>query len=129
MTFGNWDEELHFDPKQVTKIANALEIKDSAVQLDPDTESALVSGTGNEPYRVTLNSCTCGSFKDKKPCKHMYYLAMKLGLFAAPARNPEAEKAFKKEIPNEIARYRDLYCKGAISAAKFAAIAKALGAK
>lgn len=27
MTFGNWDEALHFDPKQVTKIANALKSK------------------------------------------------------------------------------------------------------
>ena len=61
MTFGNWDEALHFDPKQVTKIANALKIKDSDITLDPNTESALISGSGPEPYKVTLNDCTCGS--------------------------------------------------------------------
>ena len=127
MTFGNWDEALHFDPKQVTKIANALKIKDSDITLDPNTKSALISGSGAEPYKVTLNDCTCGSFKDRKPCKHMYCLAMKLGLFdGPPAKNPAAEKAFKKEIPTEVDRYRKLYCEGAISAEKFAAIAKAL---
>ena len=50
MTFGNWDEALHFDPKQVTKIANALKIKDSDITLDPNTESALISGSGADRY-------------------------------------------------------------------------------
>ncbi len=127
MTFGKWDEALHLDPKQVTKVSNALKIKDSDIELNSDNESALISGSGAEPYEVTLNSCTCGSFKDKKPCKHMYRLAMVLGLFdGPPAKNPDAEKAFKKEVPNEIERYRKLYCEGAISAEKFSAIAKAL---
>lgn len=130
MTFGNWDEDIHFNPKQVTKIASALEIKESDITLDVNTESALISGSSDDPYKVTLNECTCGSFNDKKPCKHMYCLAMKLGLFdGPPAKNTDAEKAFKKEIPNEIDRYRKLYCEGAISAAKFSAIAKALESK
>lgn len=130
MTFGNWDEDLHLDPKQVTKIANALTIKASDITLDPNTESALIAGSGASPYKVTLNTCECGSFKDKKPCKHMYRLAMELGLFdGPPKRNPAAETAFKKEIPNEINRYRKLYCDGAISAEKYAGIAKALESK
>lgn len=131
MTFGVWNEDVHSETKQIPKIAKAAAFKDSdIVSLDEVNQSAVINGSEGSAYEVTLNSCTCGSFKDGKPCKHIYFLAIRLGLFdGPPEKNSAAAKAFKAEIPNEIARYRELYFAGAISAEKFAAIAKAIEAK
>lgn len=131
MTFGVWDENVHLETKQIPKIAKAAAFKDSdIVSLDRSAKSAIINGSEGNVYEVTLNTCTCGSFKDGKPCKHIYCLAIRLGLFdGPPEKNPTAAKAFKAEIPNEVAKYRELYFAGAISADKFAAIAKALESK
>lgn len=131
MTFGIWNEDVHSETKQISKIARTTAFKDSdIVSLDENTQSAVINGSEGNMYEVTLNSCTCGSFKDMKPCKHIYWLAIRLGLFdGPPKKNPAAAKAFKAEIPNEVAKYRKLYFAGAISAEKFAAISKALETK
>ncbi|MCD7862400.1 MAG: SWIM zinc finger domain-containing protein [Lachnospiraceae bacterium] len=125
MTFGDWDETLHRDPDQIVKRKNSKSVvlKD----IDRETGSALAVGSADEPYVVTLNECTCGSFKTGKPCKHMYRLASELGLIEdLPEPNREAAKAFKENLPSEIKHFEDLYFRGAISAEKYAAIAKAL---
>lgn len=61
------------------------------------------------------------------PCKHIYRLAIELGLFEKPpTKDPQAAEKFDETIPSEIERFLALYKSGAISAEKFAAIAKAL---
>lgn len=128
MTFGNWDESLHREPEQILKRKRAAEI--ILENINPDAGTALAIGSGNEPYEVSLNSCTCGSFKTKAPCKHMYRLASVLGMIEdLPKTDRAATKAFKESIPSEIKRFEELYFSGAISAEKYAAIVKALNSK
>lgn len=127
MTFGNWDEEIHSEPEQVAKIIKASKFEDSQLKIDEKNQSGVFDNFKDEVYELTLNTCTCVSAKDKKPCKHMYLLAMKLGLFDEfPPINPAAKKAFDNEIPNELERFRQLYLNGAITPVKYTEIAKAL---
>lgn len=42
---------------------------------------AKIKGSADQPYTVTLNCCTCPDFeRTQRPCKHMYRLALELGL-------------------------------------------------
>lgn len=46
----------------------------------PFNASADIKGESGSIYHVTLSSCTCPDFTSrKKPCKHMYRLALELG--------------------------------------------------
>lgn len=129
MTFGNWEESLHREPKQVgcRKRASTVVLQN----IDTAIGTALAEGSGEQPYDVSLESCTCGNFiGTKKPCKHMYRLASELGLIEElPKTDRAAAKAFKESIPSEIKRFEELYFSGAISAEKYAAIVKALNSK
>lgn len=53
--------------------------------LDQERAIAQVAGSSGKFYKTSLSSCTCFDFsKNKKPCKHMYQLAMKYGLIDLP---------------------------------------------
>lgn len=129
MTFGNWDESLHREPKQVgcRKRAATVVLRN----IDSVAGTALAEGSDEQLYNVSLESCTCGNFVGTgTPCKHMYRLASELGLIEElPKTNRAAAKAFKESIPSEIKRFEELYFSGAISAEKYAAIVKALKSK
>lgn len=125
MTFGNWEESLHREAEQVLKRKRAASVV--LENIDSNTGTALAVGSSEQPYEVSLESCTCGSFKNLKPCKHMYRLASELGMIdELPKTDRNAAKAFKESIPSEIKRFEELYFSGAISADKYAAIVKAL---
>ena len=55
---------------------------------------ATIKGSKNNRYTVTLNSCTCSDFQNRNViCKHMYRLALELGLLvghAAEQHEPHA---------------------------------------
>ena len=129
MTFGNWEESLHREPAQVGKRKSAETVV--LQNINPAAGTALAEGSGELPYEVSLEDCTCGNFIGKhKPCKHMYRLASELGLIEElPKKDRVATKAFKESIPSEIKRFEELYFSGAISAEKYAAIVKALNSK
>lgn len=129
MTFGNWEESLHREPEQVRCRKRAAAVILQSINSVACT--ALAEGSGEFPYEVSLESCTCGNFTGtRKPCKHMYRLAVELGLIEeVPKLDRVAAKAFKESIPSEIKRFEDLYFSGAISAEKYAAIVKALNSK
>ena len=129
MTFGSWDESLHRQPAQVGCRKRAASVV--LQNINPAAGTALADGSGELPYEVSLEYCTCGNFTGtRKPCKHMYRLASELGLIEElPKTDRAAAKAFKEIIPSEIKRFEDLYFSGAISAEKYAAIVKALNSK
>lgn len=129
MTFSNWDESIHSELDQISKISKAGQIKEDDLVMESDGRSATITGSSGT-YEVSLDECTCPSFVKvygNRPCKHMYKLAMKLGLFQEPpAKDKKAAAAFKKTIPDEVERFRKLYDAGAIPAEKFVSIAKAI---
>lgn len=125
MTFGNWPEDLHRESGQVRKRESAQKV--TLDSIDPVAGTAIAIGSGKDPYNVSLERCDCGSFNDKKPCKHMYRLAFELGLIEdTPKLDRAAAKAFKESIPSEIKRFEELYFSGAIKSDKYDAIIKAL---
>lgn len=83
-TFGIWTSEIHRTPEQIRKIEKALnDLPDP--QLWADGTTAYIQGSEPQPYMVTLNSCTCKSFRIHHiPCKHIYRLAIYKGLFVPP---------------------------------------------
>ena len=51
--------------------------------LPPISVSCSVRGEHGEVYKTTLKSCTCKDYQVRRhPCKHMYYLALRLGLLS-----------------------------------------------
>lgn len=43
-------------------------------------ESATYAGSGKNPYRITLDQCSCGDYiRHHEPCKHMFALAYRIG--------------------------------------------------
>lgn len=128
MTFGKWEESIHNDLEQLKRIASANSLKSTQVQVHKENESAIIQGSGSSPYEVTLNNCTCFDFESRKlPCKHMYRLALELGLLTdLPALNKQASKSFNENVQSDIDHYFYLYKTGAISLDKFIKIATAL---
>lgn len=128
MTFGKWDESIHNDLEQLKRIASANSLKPAQVQVNKEKQSAIIQGSGSTPYEITLNACTCFDFESRQlPCKHMYRLALELGLLSElPVLNKQASKSFTKKVQSDIDHYFDLYQAGAISLDKFIKIATAL---
>ena len=87
MTFGKWPEEMHYEPEQLLRIERARQIQSSDVQVDRDGFSAIITGSKKSnseekhTYYVTADSCSCADFSiNRKPCKHMYRLAIECGI-------------------------------------------------
>lgn len=77
-----WGKEIHREFAQLKSIERARKADTTPDSIDTKSMTGIFPGRSN-PYIVTLSSCTCGSFiSRRKPCKHMYRLAMECGLFA-----------------------------------------------
>lgn len=128
MSFDKWDSSIHDTPEQIKRRINACKIKSSDIELDFNHSSAIIVGSGEEPYHVTLDNCTCYDFLSRDlPCKHIYRLALELGfLDEFPEINPDAEKAFENKIMTMIDNYYHDLKEGAISADRFLKITSAL---
>lgn len=86
MTFSNWPEELHAAEDQKKRLDSAKSSKTTPSSIDKVHMSGIFPGSGISPYRTTLETCTCGDFVRRKlPCKHMYRLAIELGLLDVAA--------------------------------------------
>ena len=130
MSIGNWPDELHAEFSQIKRIANAGKIPAGRIlHLWPESQSAEMVGSSGELYKVSLDHCDCADFHDK-PCKHIYRLAMELGILPPqPSFNKVKAQEFETSVPNEIERFQKLYEAGALSADKFIKIGNALTAK
>lgn len=81
--FGPWTEHPA-DADEEKRLASAQQSKTSPLSVDKEHETGVFYGSGKEPYQTSLASCTCNDFvKRKKPCKHIFRLAMELGIIDA----------------------------------------------
>ena len=81
--FGPWTEHPA-DTDEEKRLASAQQSKTSPLSVDKEHETGVFYGSGKEPYQASLASCTCNDFvKRKKPCKHIFRLAMELGIIDA----------------------------------------------
>lgn len=93
MNFFSSDEELHEDSEQRKRQKSALSLKMDSVNIEQQTGII-------KDYEVSLDCCTCVDFSRRhKPCKHMYCLAMELGVFEID--NVENEMMNLKKFANE----------------------------
>lgn len=88
MKFGSWDESIHTSPDQQKRIASAKKPGMTPLSVDVQSQSGAFAGSGKSPYETTLETCTCSDFIRRKiPCKHMYRLAIELGMTNESAEN------------------------------------------
>ena len=81
--FGPWTEHAA-DADEEKRLASAQQSKTSPISIDKEHETGVFYGSGKEPYQTSLASCTCNDFvRRKKPCKHVFRLAMELGIIDA----------------------------------------------
>ena len=81
MNFSDYDSTFHSDPEQAKRIKSASSAKLTPLSVDFTTKTALFQGSTTQ-YDVSLDFCPCGDFRRRKlPCKHIYRLAMELGLY------------------------------------------------
>ena len=75
-------DDINNEPDQLKRQKSALSSKCTPAEVDHVNQTGIFKGSGKKPYNTTLNSCTCRDyFVRRLPCKHMYRLAMELGLF------------------------------------------------
>lgn len=76
-------DDLHLDYEQLRRQKSALSLEMDYV--DACKEIGIIKN-----YKVSLEGCTCTDFSRRhKPCKHMYCLAMELGVFEVDAAELE----------------------------------------
>ncbi len=95
-TFSIWDSTIHNTPDQKKRIKSAKSAKTTPSSVDTQKEEGIFPSSGATPYKTTLESCTCIDFISRKlPCKHIYRLAIELGML-----NETAETGVNKNIFN-----------------------------
>lgn len=82
----------------------------SPITVDKSTSTARISGSKGEIYETSLSGCNCMDFKRRnhdqiffEPCKHMKWLAQKLGLtdfVILPEENPFSDDPIVELILN-----------------------------
>jgi hypothetical protein len=127
----DFSDESNYEPEQIKRRLNSEKIDPAAVELDEKGRCALIQGSEAEPYRVTLDSCTCYDFLvHGQPCKHMYRLAADLGeLPPLPAKSRSAVRDAQADAAADIECWKKAFMAGGISAAKYIKIVNALNSK
>lgn len=74
------DDELH-TINQIKRFEKAANNSTKVLTFNHDLKTADFCGSNGEIYTTTLSGCSCVDFAlYNKPCKHMYMLAIDLGL-------------------------------------------------
>ena len=107
---------------QIKRMLSALTIKPAHVLLFDD--HALISGSSEQPYYVTMTGCTCADHAmTSKPCKHMYCYALSLG-YQLPLPPLKENPSFS--TIDEISRLRALYKSGDLPPETYVALVDCL---
>lgn len=90
--FGPWSEQDHIGEKQAGMIQRAQLAETTPTSVDHVNQTAVFHGS--KIYEVSLDHCSCGGFKGKYPCKHIYRLAMELGIIDLPYKTGVSKGEF-----------------------------------
>lgn len=101
-----WDQSVHEDDAQVSRQGRAMRYP-FTFRVDYATKTAQFSSTSDLPYYDTsLAQCNCYDFQSRHlPCKHIYRLAVELGVIEIIRRSPGG---LNKELLNEIRANEDI---------------------
>lgn len=82
-----WKPEIHSTEYAVKRIKSAQSAKLTPVKIDHDDMYGYFQGSHGR-YETFLDFCPCGDFiRSKLPCKHIYRLAIELGILNIDANN------------------------------------------
>lgn len=84
-----WDASIHADEAQISWQGRAMTYP-FTFKVDPEAKTARFSSTSDLPYYDTsLSHCDCHDFGSRGlPCKHIYRLAVELGIIEIIKRAP-----------------------------------------
>lgn len=122
INYGEWIGNID----QIKRIVSSREkkLQKGIMEIDTNAGTAVIKGSGSEPYYVTLSTCTCMDFAlHGLPCKHMYALADKMGFLAD---FPVYKGGFDKHA--QVEQFKEKFMSGDLDADTFVKLAKALGA-
>lgn len=79
--WSDWDYSIHCDNPQIDRQGRATTYP-FTFKVNKTSKSARFSSTSELPYYdTTLSNCDCMDFQERKlPCKHIYRLALELGV-------------------------------------------------
>lgn len=78
--WNSWPDSIHQTESSEKKILKAKSAECTPSSVDKESCVAIFERK-DKNYTTYLNECNCSSFgMDKTPCKHMYRLAMELGI-------------------------------------------------
>ncbi len=132
MFFTDNNASIHWELPQLKSQREALTMKESAITWISEDEFQY-NGHGKDPYVVSIGRCTCQDFlqnkKGQAPCKHIYWLAMKKGLFSLPELSEERQEEAEIEIAARLEHWKQVYLSGGISISRYIAILEAMKTK
>ncbi len=87
--WSEWDVSIHDDAAQIERQGKAMYYP-FTFKVDEEKKTARFSSTSDLPYYDTsLSRCDCLDFQKRNlPCKHMYRLAVELGVIEIINRKP-----------------------------------------
>lgn len=86
--FACWTHDGEMRESQKKSLKKAQLAETTPVSIDPASQSGVFYGSGAVPYHTSLSYCTCSGFaRTKLPCKHVYRLAMELGIIDLPYKS------------------------------------------
>lgn len=89
MNFSEWNQwnDLTDDPDQKKRLKSAQQAECTPIRIDTECHRGEFSGN-HGTYETTLVHCTCIDFsRRKKPCKHMYRLAIEFAIIQADVKS------------------------------------------
>ena len=100
----DWGNETHADEAQISRQGRAMTYPFS-FEVNKDNKTARFSSTSDLPYYDTsLSECDCYDFQKRKlPCKHIYRLAVEIGVIEIIKRS-----SFNKDLLAEVKESDDI---------------------
>lgn len=93
-------DDIDSQPDQIKRQKSALKCK--IIEIDKEIKTAIFKGSGKEPYKTSLDACTCRDFSVRNlPCKHMYRLRMEI---EDPNISDEVEKFEEEHFDKDYAK-------------------------
>ena len=107
--FSTWNmwSEIHNDSDQQKRVKSATKAELTPLSINSNECTATFQGRSKQ-YSTTLESCNCVDYGMRHlPCKHMYRLAMELGLYNATYKS-DVSKAKQRSSSISFSDYVDL---------------------
>lgn len=96
---------VHNHPDQLTRAKSANLKENTPLSIDSAAQSGTFVGSNGESYHTELDNCTCADFSIRGasyPCKHMYRLAMELGLMPSSSIVSDASIPIMRQQKSKI---------------------------